>query len=265
MRGLIIGGVEFHAYAASRARDFRGLIYGPGGLQGVRGGVGVSTTSGQRPGRHGELDLPVFKSARVLTLNGHALARNAADLDALSLEFGGLGADGGSVPITYYSDGGLVLDGTGRIILSDFEQERGGTDTATYALSVSMRDPRWYGPERESVSAGDSITYGNIATASHRGNTVAAPRFTVVATQNIGANGYELKGKGRTFQVPGPLNVGQVDKVDFAAGTVRRDGALVRGVVPRTFGLLGGEDVPWRFWPLSGAGKATMQPRDTYY
>lgn len=266
MQGLMVGNVGFHARPTGAPGDFHGFMYGPGGIQGVRGGVGVSSAAAQRPGRHGEIDLRVFKTARVVSLNGAAIAPSAGALDQLGIVHGGLGADGDVMPLTYYSEGGLVLNGSGRVILQDFEQERGGNPKATYALSLSMRDPRWYGGEQESVSAGDSVTFGNVALASHRGNTIAQPRFTVapLAGFNLTA-GYQIKGKGQTFEVPGPLNLGQVDKVDFATHTVRRDGVLVKGVVPRSFTIRSGEEVPWRFWPLSGAGSAKCQPRDTYF
>ena len=140
----------------------------------------------------------------------------------------------------------------------------GGHLEAGFAFSLYMADPFKYGETRDlPVSSGDSVTFGNLAVMSHRGNTAARPKFTVTPTTSM-TSGYQIKGKGRTFEVPGPLNVGSTDKVDYDAGTVRRNGVLVTGVIPRTFDVNGGESAEWRFWPLSGAGTATPHLTDKF-
>lgn len=253
---LYVGPVGFHGRPPSGdAAGFKGYMITPGGLQGVRGGVGVSSESVQRPGAHGEFDLPVFKQGRVVTVGGHAVEVNDDALEQLGIVLGGLGAGGESMPLVYHG-AGLVLHGRGRVIAQEFEQPVVGIPRATYSLSLSMRDPRWYGTVHESVSTG-----GNVAT-SNRGNFPAHQRFRVEGNM---PGGYWLSGRGRIFEVPGPLAPGRVDLVDFRTGVVKRNGVAVAGVTPRAWDVPGGGTVQWALTPFgSGSGTATSYLPATY-
>lgn len=257
---LYVGPIGFHGRPPSGdAADFTGYMITPGGLQGVRGGVGVSSESLQRPGAHGEFDLPVFKQARVVTVGGSAIESNEDALEQLGIVLGGLGAGGESMPLVYHG-AGLVIHGRGRMVSQEFEPDfrriGGGRSATTYSLSLSMRDPRWYGAVHESVSTG-----GNVAT-TNRGNFSAHQRFRVEGNM---PGGYWLSGRGRIFEVPGPLPPGRVDLVDFRTGVVKRNGVPVAGVVPRTWDVPGGGTVQWALTPFgSGSGTATSYLAATY-
>lgn len=251
---LYVGNIGFHGQPPSGAAvNFEGFMYVRGGLQGVRGGVGVTAAAVQRPGRHGEYDLPVFKQARIVTIDpGWAFAKNAGALEQLGIVLGGLGGDGQSMPLTYYSPGGMVLTGRGRVILQDFQQEVGGIHRARYSLSLRMPDPRWYGETHES----DSVN-GVFVDSVNRGNVPAHPRFEVTAGAAGLPSGYSLVGRGgRAFGVPVALAAGKKAEIDFRTGTVRHDGVRVQGVTPRTWTVDGGGVIGWQLVPVSGAGTA---------
>lgn len=253
---IYIGDVGFHGQPPSGpAAGFEGFMYGPGGLQGVRGGVGVASSAIQRSGRHGEFDTAVFKQARILALDGNAIARSEPRLEQLGIVHGGLGGDGQSLPLTYYSPGGLVLTGSGRVILQDFQQEVGGIANARYSLSVRMPDPRWYGETHVS----DAVP-GEFVPSVNDGNVPAHPRFEVTAGADGLPAGYALVGRGgRVFGVPAPLAAGKTAEIDFRTAIVRHDGVRVQGVTPRTWTVDPGTEVGWQLVPIDDQGAGTAQ------
>lgn len=243
---------------SARASKFRGFMFGPGGLQGVRGGVAVVSSSVQRPGEHGEFDLPVFKGARVVTVSGQALAPSERELDDLALQLSGLGAAGESVPLRHHAAGGRVLTGSGRVIAQEFDQTVGGIATATYMLSLSMRDPRWYGAIRPYVTSSDALV-----TMQQAGNVAAVPRFEVAGTF---PNGYALHAAGRVVQVAGSASA-ITDVVDFRTGMVTRNGTLAPTLLQQAqFWSVPGHGVPlsWRLDRVGGTGTATASVPDTF-
>ena len=254
---LYVGPIGFHGRPPSgEASDFKGLMITPGGLQGVRGGVGVSSESVQRPGEHGEFDLPVFKTARVVTVGGYAVESNDDALEQLGIVLGGLGAGGESMPIVYHG-AGLVLHGRGRVISQEFEQAVSGIARATYSLSLSMRDPRWYGKTREFATSSDALVK-----MSHDGNVPAVPRFTVTGTF---PNGYALHAAGRVVQVAGSASAIN-DVVDFRTGMVTRNGTLAPTLLQQAqfWSVPGGADLSWRLDRVGGTGSATAVLPATY-
>lgn len=254
---LYVGPIGFHGRPPSgEAADFKGFMIPRGGLQGVRGGVGVASESVQRPGEHGEFDLPVFKQARVVTVGGYAIESNDDALEQLGIVLGGLGAGGESMPLAYHG-AGIVLHGQGRVISQEFQQDVGGIARATYSLSLSMRDPRWYGETREFPTSN-----GDIITMHHDGNFLATPRFTANGTY---PNGYLLHAGGRVVQVAGsPTPVSDV--LDFRTGMVVRNGALQPRLLQhgQFFSVPGGAVLSWRADPLGGTGTVTAHVTDTY-
>lgn len=250
---ITLGGFTFHSDDYPGETGF--TIWEQSGWT---GGAGSKRQSAARDNAHGAFRVRSHRPDRMFTFAGRYHGSSLADVQHMNDALSGL--EGLSLPVV------VAWDETR---WADVEVDRVRFDPAGYAaradyqVELWMPDPFKYGETRTTVSAGNSSTYGAIVAAHHRGNTSALPKFTVTATSNMTA-GYQIKGKDRTFEVPGPLNVGQVDKVDFSKGTVRRNGVLVAGVVPRTFDVKGGESADWRLWPLSGAGSATMHLTDTY-
>ena len=243
-----IGEIEFHGHTD------RGFLIGPGGFKGWEGAPASRRESGDRPGAHGSFRTPAFKGARLVTLAGTALASSEAEVVYMGDVLAGVGQSTVRVSVTTEA-GTLWADGDveGPIIWDRV----GGTAEADYELSLLFPDPFKYGGVHTSVSTG-----GNVST-SHRGNTDAWQRFTV--TGNM-PNGYWLSGRGRVFEVPGPLAPGQTDVVDFKKRTVRRNGALVTGIGAAAWSVPGGAVVDWSLTPFGGVGSgtATSALLDTY-
>lgn len=249
-----VGGVDFFGHTTS------GFLIGPGGFRGWEGAAATKRNTVEREGRHGAFDVSAFKSARLLTLAGTALASSEDELEHLEDVLAGVGQSRQQITVT---TGKGTRWAYGSVEGPVVWERIGGASEAEFEVSFLIPDPFKYGETRETVSAGDSTTFGAIVQAHHRGNAAAIPKFTVTATSSM-TSGYQIKGKNRTFDVPGPLNVGSTDKIDFRTGQVLRDGVAVSGVVPQRFSVEGGEIADWRLWPLSGAGTATMHLTDTY-
>ena len=251
---VTLGGLTFHS----------GVLPGSTGFtiaaqSGWTGGAGSKRDNAGREGAHGSFRTPSHRPDRIFTYRGIYKGSSLADVQAMGEVLSGL--EGLSLPVTVAWEDtrwSTVEVNHVRFTPAGYKAE------ADYQVELWMPDPFKYGESRDMpASSGDSVTFGNIVQLSHRGNTAALPKFTVTATTSM-ASGYQLKGKSRTFEVPGPLDVGSTDKVDYSTGTVRRDGVLVTGVVPRVFEVNGGESVDFRLWPLSGAGKAIPHVTDTY-
>lgn len=250
-----VGDLAFHGGDLPGATGFTVSSF-----SGWSDGPGQDRESSRRPGQHGAFDVEGFVSDGVVSWGGRYHGSSLADVIAAGRMLTGLGAVGSRVLVSVDWEG--VLWAWARVSRIRFAPE-GALPHADYQVELWLPDPFKYGETRETVSTGDSVTFGAIVQAHHRGNAAAIPKFTVTATSSM-ASGYQIKGKSRTFDVPGPLNVGSTDKIDFRTGQVLRNGVAVSGVVPQRFSVEGGELVDWRLWPLSGAGTATMHLTDTY-
>lgn len=228
-------------------------------FSGWTGGPGVKRETVDRQGAPGSFRAVSYATDRVVSWGGRYHGSSLDDVQAMSDALSG--AESRELVVTVAWPESRWVNAT--VDRVRFEPE-GALPYADYQVDLWLPDPRKFGVVRESVSSATSANADTaIVKAWHRGNFDATPRFTVTASSSM-SSGYQLKGKGRTFEVPGPLSVGQTDKVDFRSGTVRRNGVLVTGVVPRTFTVAGGEVADWRLWPLSGAGSATMHLPDTF-
>ena len=250
-----VGNVDFHGFTT------HGFLISPGGFKGWEGSAATKRDAAERVGRHGAFSAPAFKSARLVSVAGTALADSEAELEHMGEVLAGVGQSEQTITVT--TEQGTRW-GVGSVEGEIKFDRVGGHLEAAFAFSLYMPDSFKYGETRDlPASSGDSVTFGSTVQMHHRGTVAALPKFTVTATTSM-TSGYQIKGKGRTFEVPGPLNVGSTDKVDYETGTVRRDGAIVTGVVPRTFDVNGGESVDWRLWPLSGAGTAVPHLTDKF-
>lgn len=244
--GLIFEGAWRPEWAGARFEIARG------GLTGWWDAAPIVARNQNREGAPGEFDVEEFAGGRTITLRGRIRAprfERAYQAKVLA------GLNGQRLRVVVTDEDGSTW-AWARVRDVSIPRQSAGHHP-TFAITMRAADPFKYGEQQSFVSSGSNVD------AHHRGNTAAVPQFTVTATSNMTA-GYQLIGAGRTFVVPGPLNVGQTDKVDYRTGTVRRNGSIATGVTPRTFTVPGGALVPWRINPLSGAGTATMHLTDTY-
>ncbi|MHA3682780.1 hypothetical protein ACXR2W_00765 [Leucobacter sp. HY1908] len=234
--------------------ELHGFFVAKGGWEGWDDGVVGVRDSVSRPGQHGVYDLPVLREARVVTLRGHAFARSEFDLGGFRDALMGVGADGGSVPMSV-AHLGQTLRADVRVLSASFEDAglNDGRSRAEFTLHLECADPRKYG-ERRTFSGGTVDVH-------HMGNFPASPVVTITGPR---AAPYTITGPGnRVVQVNQALTSGQTHRIDFRTGRVFRNNALQVGVL--------GQAGFWAIPPgktsvmeLSQGGSMTVALDDTY-
>ncbi|WP_404474851.1 hypothetical protein [Microbacterium aerolatum] len=230
-----------------------GLFVGPDGFNGWDDGVDVRRESVDRPGQHGEFDLPVFNGSRVISVDGHALAWSEYELGQLRNRVMGVGADGGRQVISVEHQGDTLHATVRRGSKPTFVDSgiRHGMHRARFALFLVAADPRKYGDVHE-------FPAGQVAI--NRGNFPATPRLMVGA----GSGGYTVTGPNGRQVVVGtaPAGAHYIDFVSgglFTAAGVRQVGAIT---VYQPWTIPPG--VPGVTATISGSRTLTQRVTDTY-
>lgn len=202
------------------------------GLENWWGSPDTRGDTEDRPDADGELDLPVYNQARLLTLQGHLHGKNH-DLLHEAGKF-----------LSSSMFGRFKVQGHGPTLWADGRRNSGFlfnpvTDTfAQWQVRIKFVDPRQYGDTRTwSASVGS-----NAVDIFHRGNYGAVPRFVVAGSM---PGGYRLTIKGQIFTVTRPLVSGQPHSIDYGTGRLRVNGVIVPG------------GLGWGFKPLITPGIAT--------
>ena len=210
-----VGGLTFFGGAGSD-----GFYIKDGGLTGLFGGVGVRSDSIPRPQAHGDYDVPVFRSSRMVSIMGPCEADSEERLDFYDRQFTGLLADGQSGRVVFDMPGGPRW-GDARLAANEFEPVLWGR-RADYMLQLRFANPRLFGEAR---------TFAEGVPAFHFGNFPAAPVLTVTSAS---AGGYTISGpSGKQFIVTAPLVSGHPHTIDMATGLLEVDGVVVFGGVSR--------------------------------
>lgn len=209
-----------------RPNDFssrvEGLFVGPDGFEGWDDGPETRRESIDRPGQHGEFDLPVFNGSRVISIDGHALAWSDVELDLLRNRVMGIAADGARTRLTVEHRGSSLWADVRRGARPTFRDAgiRSGMMRAKFAIHLVAADPRKYGEEHEFPAGAVSI---------NRGNFPATPQHLVTGTSGT----YTINGPGgKKFIVSSGPGSG-TDRIDMASGRVYRNGVLQLGVTSR--------------------------------
>ncbi len=230
-----------------------GLYVLKDGWSGWDGGVPGRREAIERPGEHGEFDLPVLRGARTITLNGVAIARDAHTLDRLCDQVTGVGADGARFIMTVSSRGSERWARARTVTAEAVDAGvRAGWLRALFTIELVCANPRKYGTLRHFDGAAVQV--------SQRGNFPAAP--TVLVEGPITAP-YTVSGPGgRSFQVTQSLSAGQSHAIDFRYGRVTRNGVQQDGVIGRadTWAIPPGRPVAMSI----SAGTMTVQIADTF-
>ena len=214
--GVVLRGRPAHG------SPIEGFYVGKNGWKGWDDSTAGRRNAVPRPAMHGEFDLPVFRSSRVLTIDGHAFAKSEYDLGKLRALWTGIGADGDLVPIQARHQGEF-LRAAGRVITATFNDA--GYESRLLRADVSLElicaDPRKYGLLRHFT--------GNPAEVFHLGNFPAQSKITV---SGVAASGYTVTGPGgRRVVVSKPLTAGAPHVIDFAVGGLFVGGARQTGAV----------------------------------
>lgn len=207
-----------------------------------------------RPDADGDLDLPVYNEARLVTLSGHLHTDSHDQMHEAAAYF--------SSPMF----GRFRVQGHGPSLWADGKRNSSVrfmpvTDRfAQWQMRLKFVDPRKFGETRTWVAS----VGANAANIFHRGNYNATPRFVVAGSM---PGGYRLTIKGQVFNVTQPLVAGVPHSIDYGDGRLRIGGAIVHG------------GLGWGFTPLvtpgvatvlaiepitSGTGTATLTLTDTY-
>ncbi len=244
----------FEVLGAPRAQsDPAGLFVKAGGLKGFEGLPAGRRQAIERPMAHGEFDVPVFRGPRILTIEGVAVAQSGFDLAGLRALVTGCGAAGEQIKVSYELQGTSTYF-TARVLETVFTDRghHGRRLIADFTINMVCADPRKYGAGER--FAGASVTvfqYGNF------------PATPVVEVAGPRSGPYTITGPGgRAVTVAQSLAAAQTHRIDFASGTVTRNGARQLGALTHF--------TPWTIPPGSqvpmsiSAGSMTVTVTDTY-
>jgi hypothetical protein len=202
----------------------------------------------------GELDLPVYNGARLITFTGFLHAKSHLQRHEAQHWFNGA------------MSGVLQVMGHGPALWAPAKRSRGTkftslTDTlAQYQVQLKCVDPRKFGA---------SVTYpvatGQPLTVGHRGNYAATPKFVVRGDM---PGGYTLTVNGWNYTVTKALQAGKPHRLDYDDGLLYVDGNLTDnsfGNTNTTFIPSGPNGVGVGLYPVTtGSGTADMTVIDTY-
>lgn len=233
----------------------QGLFVAPGGFQGWDDGGGETRQQNvERPGAHGLFDLPIYQGARVVTIDGHALAWSEYELGKLRRQVAAIGARGPRFRVFVEHQGETLSGVFRRGAKPTFEDAgvRHGLHRARFMIQLVAADPRLYGKDRE-YSAGEPVV--------HYGNFPAAPWFEVVGPHPA----YSIGAGAKLFVVDTAVPAGSTDTISMASGWARRDGVLLRTSVSRADTWEVQPGLPGLVHMFSGdSSKFTVRVTDTY-
>lgn len=194
-----------------------GLFVRKDGFQGWEGLPAGRREALARAVEHGEHDVPTYLPARVVTIDGWALAPGVEELQHESDNATGIGATGDRMDVRIDFRGSQRRAFARRTLaeVTDRGQRYGRVLAAQFQLQLVFADPRRYGKTRTFPESGTSTAiYVN-----HFGNF---PAYPVIEIPNAPAN-YVITAGGRTFTVSG-ATPGGTHTVDLRRGRVYRDG-----------------------------------------
>lgn len=234
----------------------QGYIVEPKGFTGWASAPGTKGQTVARPD-HGDFDLPVFKTARIVTIAGNALARSDVELQVMGSRLTGLGGSGQLLRMTVAMDGRWTW-ADGRVVNEvQWPEIYPGQKVAEFQVQFKFANPRKYG---QTQMAGPGTT----VLGEHRGNFPASPVLTVAGSM---AAGYTINGPaGKAFVVTQAVVTGHPHTIDMATGLLSIDGATVYGAVAQgdLWTIPGGTSVSMTLVPTSGAGTLASAVKDTF-
>lgn len=233
-----------------------GLFVAPDGLDGWDDSAPARRDATPRPVAHGEFDAVTYQGARVVSIDGFAIADSEQELAHLRSQVTGIAADGTAR---------IVVDHQGQTLWADARRAdttkfkdlgaRAGALCASFFVQLVCVDPRKYGELRS--------FNGPTATCLHYGNFPALPVIEVTGTL---PTGYTVASQGKQFIVSQALAAGQTHRIDMRRGWLYRDDVLQSGAVAQadTFTIPVGAATPVVFTPASGTGAMTVSVTDTF-
>jgi len=210
-----------------RPRDLArpwGLFVLPNGFHGWEGLPAGRREALARAVEHGEHDVPTYLPARVVTIDGIAIAPTVEDLQS-DIDFvTGVGATGDRLKVSVKYRG-FLRHAFARRALAEVTEDQGiwtgRLKRVPFQIQYVFADPRRYGitrtfPETGLATSIVAITRGNF------------PAFPIIEIPDAPA-GYTISSAGRTFTITG-ATAGGTHSVDLRRGRVYRNGIEMPGV-----------------------------------
>lgn len=245
-----IGGIEFEG----DPRSDHGYVIEPGGLSGWDESTPGRQSGGERPNAHGAFNVPLFRTARTITVTGHILARSGFEFEHMKERLTGLGADGTRPRLQVEKLLGTMWTDVRVMSARTVDMD---ARTGSFIVQMVANDPRRF-RELNEFGPGTSLS------VFHRGNTVGIPVIRVTGTM---PSGYTINGpNGRSYVVTQALTSGQEHEIRMRTGWLYRNGAVQRTAVSRmeTWGIPAGQPVAMSLTPASGSGQMTVSQYDTF-
>lgn len=195
------------------------------------------------PNGDGEMDLPIYNEARIITVTGRIITKGHEELHAAGAY------------LTAVMKGRFQVSGHGPTQWADAKRQGGVkfrtvTDTlATWQLSMKAVDPVKYG-DTATVAVPAGTSYVSLF---HWGNYASLPTVVVAGSA---PGGYEIQSSaGARYQVTKPLVSGTPHTIDMRDGMLQVGGVYMAGIGSRA-------DL-WRVPPGSSATTIRVQPLTT--
>ena len=248
-----VGGLTFWGGAGND-----GFYIKDAGLTGVLGGVGVRSSTVEIPEAHGEFDVPVFRSGRIVSIEGPCIAPSVGEWLHRNHELTGLLAGGERGRVVFDLPNGPLWADARLAEAPQWEPVLWGT-RADYLLQLKFAKPQLFGAMNTAAAAAS-------VTIFHYGNFKASPVLVITPTSSM-TSGYTLNlPGGKKVIVTQPLTMGHVHEYNTATGRLKLDGVLQVGATSRrdTIAVKGGAQVAISVTASAGAGLITPFTPDTF-
>lgn len=273
-----VGGLTFSSRNAKSAPQF---VLNPDAITGWYDGVSVKRTSAVRPGSFGDFAEPGSRNARLITITGTAVAKDAIGLHKMRDDFMGILGSGGYEEMSLQNKSGtryamVTLEGTpGWVQQID--------NAAFWKLDLYAPDPRIYGEQKTLTLGTSSVSSGGLAYAlkfplnfhtdiqdqlrvvSNAGNSNSWPMFRV--TGNLPAGFVLSDNRGNLVRYEGPVSQYAPVLVDMGRGTAVQNGVdnSVLLSIRQWFPIEPNQSLSPSFEPIvTGAGWCDIIYRDTW-
>lgn len=198
---------------------------------------------------HGEHDVPVKLPGRVITIDGHVIAKSVYDLRRMSHQIRGWGATGDRFPLTVSLQGETLTSNVRSILrqATDTGDRGGDFVSAEFQVQLFAADPRKYA---------EPVTYqapsGTVLVPSE-GNF---PTYPVIEIPSAPSS-YSVSSPGGTFTVTG-APAGGTHRIELSSGRVYRNDVWLAGFGRgRLWAIPDGEQ--WQV-SMSAPGRVIMRP-----
>lgn len=276
---ISIGNLKMNSFQTAKPE----FVLDPDAISGWTDGVGTKRDNTPRPISWGDFPEPSYKNARLISITGTAIARNATELQLMRDDFMGTLQHGSYEEMRVETSTGrrnaryaiVGIEGTPRWVQQH--------DTiATWKLDLYAPDPRIYGVEQRMTLTDTTVTggadfpitfafdYGSAEVPEayqiyNYGNTQAWPKFIVTGDYFLG---FEVtNGNSKKIRYEGVVTRSAPVTIDMGAGTAMQSGVDNSHLLTRRdwFSIPPNSSIQPMFYPIQDAfGWCDIIFRDTW-